>query len=249
MLCRTAGGIPLYDEQLGAGCALVTAVGELAGEAKLAPGVLPERLPILAPAQVTDGEAFPVEVQVYSQGLATGEVLLKKNDKTLDTKKVSLLRGLNRITFEPRITGDNGAITLEADANIAGDPFPENNVFRAALNVVGQPKILYAEGCKITESLPDWNADEVVLGDPVLNAKRIEDAAKVAAGADLIILALGGNEQTSREAWAPKHKGDRDSLDLLGNQDALVKAVLATGKPVVAVSTPEICSIRCSICS
>ena len=94
-------------------------------------------------------------------------------------------------------------------------------------------EILYAEGCKITESLPDWNADNVVLGDPVLNAKRIEEAAKVAAGADLIILALGGNEQTSREAWAPNHKGDRDSLDLLGNQDELVKAVLATGKPVV----------------
>ena len=94
-------------------------------------------------------------------------------------------------------------------------------------------EILYAEGCKITESLPDWNADNVVLGDPVLNAKRIEEAAKIAAGADLIILALGGNEQTSREAWAPNHKGDRDSLDLLGNQDELVKAVSATGKPVV----------------
>jgi beta-glucosidase len=48
-----------------------------------------------------------------------------------------------------------------------------------------------------------------------------------------VILALGGNEQTSREAWAPEHKGDRDSLDLLGNQDDLVKAILATGKPTV----------------
>ena len=94
-------------------------------------------------------------------------------------------------------------------------------------------EILYAEGCKITESYPDWDADTVVLGDPALNAKRIEEAAKVAANADVIILALGGNEQTSREAWAPDHKGDRDSLDLLGNQDDLVKAVLGTGKPVV----------------
>jgi beta-glucosidase len=94
-------------------------------------------------------------------------------------------------------------------------------------------EILYAEGCKITESFPDWDADTVVLGDPALNAKRIEEAAKVAASADVIILALGGNEQTSREAWAPNHKGDRDSLDLLGNQDDLVKAVLATGKPVI----------------
>jgi beta-glucosidase len=48
-----------------------------------------------------------------------------------------------------------------------------------------------------------------------------------------VVLALGENEQTSREAWAKDHLGDRDSLDLLGNQDDLVKAVLAVGKPVV----------------
>jgi beta-glucosidase len=94
-------------------------------------------------------------------------------------------------------------------------------------------EILYAEGCKITESEPDWNADKVVLGDPTLNARRIEEAAKIAAQADVVILALGGNEQTSREAWAANHPGDRDNLDLLGNQDDLVKAILATGKPTV----------------
>jgi beta-glucosidase len=94
-------------------------------------------------------------------------------------------------------------------------------------------EVLYAEGTKITETFPDWDADKVVLGDPVLNAKRIEEATKVAQKADIVILALGGNEQTSREAWAPEHQGDRDSLDLLGNQDDLVKAVLATGKPTI----------------
>jgi beta-glucosidase len=96
-------------------------------------------------------------------------------------------------------------------------------------------EILYAEGCKITETPPDWDADKVVIGDPALNAKRIDEASKVAKKADLIILALGDNEQTSREAWSAEHKGDRDSLDLLGNQDDLVKAMLATGKPVVVV--------------
>jgi beta-glucosidase-like glycosyl hydrolase len=94
-------------------------------------------------------------------------------------------------------------------------------------------EVLYSLGCKITESNPDWDADKVVVGDPALNAKRIEEAAKVAATADVVILALGGNEQTSREAWAVNHPGDRDSLDLLGNQDDLVKAVLATGKPTI----------------
>ena len=73
------------------------------------------------------------------------------------------------------------------------------------------------------------------MGDPALNAKRTEEAVKVAKNADLIILALGDNEQTSREAWAPEHPGDRDSLELLGNQDDLAKAMLALGKPVVVV--------------
>jgi len=94
-------------------------------------------------------------------------------------------------------------------------------------------EVLYAEGCKITETDPDWNADKVVLGDPVQNAKRIAAAVPVAKKADLVILVLGGNEQSSREAWAPNHPGDRDNLDLLGSQDDLVKAVLATGKPMV----------------
>ncbi len=94
-------------------------------------------------------------------------------------------------------------------------------------------EVLYAEGCKITETVPDWNADKVELGNPSLNAKRIQDAVRVAKPADVIILVLGENEQTSREAWEVNHLGDRESLDLLGSQDDLVKAMLATGKPVV----------------
>jgi beta-glucosidase len=96
-------------------------------------------------------------------------------------------------------------------------------------------EVLYAEGTKITETLPDWDADKVVLGDPERNAKRIAEAVKTAQKSDVIILVLGDNEQTSREAWAPQHKGDRDDLTLLGNQDDLAKAMLATHKPVVAV--------------
>lgn len=96
-------------------------------------------------------------------------------------------------------------------------------------------QVLYAEGVKITETAPDYNADKVVLGNPELNARRTAQAVQVARQADVVILALGGNEQTSREAWAVNHPGDRTSLDLLGNQDDLVKAILATGKPVVVV--------------
>ena len=99
--------------------------------------------------------------------------------------------------------------------------------------VAGKSEVLYSEGVKITETKPDWNADKVVLGDPALNAERIKAAVKVAKQADVIILVLGENEQTSREAWAANHPGDRDSLDLLGNQDDLAREMVALGKPVI----------------
>ena len=90
--------------------------------------------------------------------------------------------------------------------------------------------MVYSEGCKITESLPDWDADKVVLGDPAKNAKRIAEAVVVAKKADVVILVLGENEQTSREAWAMNHLGDRHSLDLLGNQDESGEADFGYGK-------------------
>ena len=108
------------------------------------------------------------------------------------------------------------------------------SILQGIKNKVGaSAEVLYSEGCKITETPPDWYADKVVLGDPARNAKRITTAVQVAKRADIVILVLGENEQTSREAWAATHEGDRDNLDLLGNQDDLVKAILAAGKPIV----------------
>lgn len=80
-----------------------------------------------------------------------------------------------------------------------------------------------------------WQQDEVTPSDPAEDRRQIAEAVEVAKQADAIVLAIGGNEQTSREAWGLKHMGDRTSLDLIGRQDELVNAMLATGKPVVAL--------------
>ena len=93
-------------------------------------------------------------------------------------------------------------------------------------------KVLYSEGCKITIG-GSWGEDQVVPSDPEEDRKQIAEAVEVAKQADVIVLAIGGNEQTSREAWARNHMGDRTSLELIGRQEELVKAMLATGKPVV----------------
>jgi beta-glucosidase len=94
--------------------------------------------------------------------------------------------------------------------------------------------VLHAEGCKITVG-GSWQQDEVVPSDPAEDRKQIAEAVAVARQADVIVLAIGGNEQTSREAWSLKHMGDRTSLDLVGRQDELLDALIATGKPVVAL--------------
>ena len=93
-------------------------------------------------------------------------------------------------------------------------------------------EVLYSEGCKITVG-GSWNEDEVKLSDPEEDRRQIAEAVKVANKADIMVLAIGGNEQTSREAWSFQHLGDRASLDLIGRQEELVDAMLATGKPVV----------------
>jgi len=125
-----------------------------------------------------------------------------------------------------------------ADVHLGGysdNPGRGSSILQGIREKVGtRAEVVYSEGCKITETAPDWSADKVVLGDPALNAKRIDAAVKGVRKADIIILVVGENEQTSREAWAPNHPGDRDSLDLLSNQDDLAKALVATGKPVVA---------------
>ena len=93
-------------------------------------------------------------------------------------------------------------------------------------------KVLYSEGCKITIG-GSWNQDEVVPSDPEEDRRQIAEAVKVAKKADVIVLAIGGNEQTSREAWGLNHMGDRTSLDLIGRQEELVKAMVALGKPII----------------
>jgi beta-glucosidase len=94
--------------------------------------------------------------------------------------------------------------------------------------------ILYSEGCRITES-GSWFRDEVILPDPEEELIRLEEAVSVANKCDIIILAVGENEQICREAWSENHPGDTASLDLIGNQNELVKRIGSLGKPVIAV--------------
>ena len=94
-------------------------------------------------------------------------------------------------------------------------------------------KVNYAEGVKITKEGGNWFGDTNTLNDAASDQKLIDEAVKVANNSDNVVLVIGGNEDTNKEGWAENHLGDRDSLDLVGRQNDLVKAILATGKPTV----------------
>ncbi len=100
--------------------------------------------------------------------------------------------------------------------------------------VSGRATVTFAQGVRITQN-DDWWADDVRLADPADNRRLIDEAVAVARSADQIVLAVGDTEQTSREGWAKNHLGDRTSLDLVGEQQALFDALHALGKPITVV--------------
>jgi beta-glucosidase len=99
-------------------------------------------------------------------------------------------------------------------------------------------RIEHAEGVQIVDPLRPGEAENISPirpADPSANRARIAEAVELAKRSDLVILAVGDVPQVTHEAINPDAPGDRATISLFGDQDALVDAVLATGKPVVAV--------------
>jgi beta-glucosidase len=126
-----------------------------------------------------------------------------------------------------------------AEAHLGGysdDPQRRVSVLQGVRDKLGnRVKVNYAEGCKITQEGGNWWADSSNLSDAATDDKLIAEAVAVAKASDVALLVVGGNEDTSKEAWADNHLGDRDHLDLVGKQNDLVKAIVETGKPVIVL--------------
>ena len=75
--------------------------------------------------------------------------------------------------------------------------------------VQGQIEVLYHEGLQNHASAAPGRKMKSFPSDPLEDRKSIAEAVEVAKRADVIVLAIGGNEQTSREAWMLNHLGDR----------------------------------------
>lgn len=156
-------------------------------------------------------------------------ILLKNENKTLPLDKGKLK--------SIAVIGPNAE-----RAHLGGytDPNPPRSVslLEGIQKKVGSKvKVNYAKGVRITKEDGDWFGDTSTLNDEADDRRLIKEAVEVARKSDAVVLSIGGNEDTNKEAWADNHLGDRDSLELVGRQNDLVKAVLATGKPVIVFLT------------
>jgi beta-glucosidase len=122
----------------------------------------------------------------------------------------------------------------------SGEPYKKVSLFEGIKNKVGShTEVVFSKGCRITtnyssSSHDNWaNVNEIIFPSREENEKYIKEAVEVAKISDIIILAIGEYEQICREAWSTNHHGDAATLDLISDQEDLVKAMVATGKPVV----------------
>lgn len=155
-------------------------------------------------------------------------VILLKNDNQLlplDARKIKTMAvigpnaadiHLGGYTIEPR----NGISVLDGIKHFAGQQF----------------NVLYAEGCKITTSPGSfWDNNNTAMNDEASDRKLMDEAVRVAAKSDVVLLVIGENESICREGWSEEHRGDRDDLSLWGRQEELARELVKTGKPVIVL--------------
>lgn len=180
--------------------------------------------PFIDPEEADEISGAEEHRDVAKQAASESVTLLKNKDNILplDRNKIKKLA----------VIGPNANRSLLG--GYSGRPVYESTFLDGIKEKVGgQIDVVYSEGCKITIG-GSWEEDEVVLADPEKNRKLIKEAKETAKDADVIVLAIGGNDQTSRESWALNHMGDRTNLEMVGEQNELVQAMVETGKPVVA---------------
>ncbi len=175
-------------------------------------------------AKKADGLTAQPDAVALAHEAATKTVVLLKNNGLLplDAKKVGKVLVLG---------------THAKDCPIGGYSDVPRHVVSILDGIQAEGKkqgfpVAYSAAVRITDQRI-WGQDKVNFTDPAVNAKLIAEAVEAAKSADTIIMVLGDNEQTSREAWADNHLGDRDSLDLMGQQNDLAKAIFDLKKPTV----------------
>lgn len=160
------------------------------------------------------------EHQAVSLRAALESIVLLKNEGGM----LPLSKELKRVA----VIGPNADETTDLICRYGPANAPIRSVYRGIRKYLPSAEVRYAKGADII----DRHFPESELYDIPLDADEQalqDEAVALAAASDVAILVLGGNEKTVREEYS------RTSLDLCGRQEELLRAVYATGTPVVLV--------------
>lgn len=158
------------------------------------------------------------EHQAVSLRAALESIVLLKNEGGF----LPLSRSLKRVAvIGPNADERQNLICRYGPANA-----PIKTVYQGIKEYLPDADVRYAKGADII----DKHFPESELYDVPLDADEqamIDEAVALARESEVAILVLGGNEKTVREEYS------RTELDLCGRQEELLRAVCATGTPVV----------------
>ncbi|WP_442588930.1 beta-glucosidase BglX [Pedobacter sp. AW31-3R] len=152
-------------------------------------------------------------------------VLLKNNNQLLPLKKNAKIALIGPLADNKR--------DMIGNWSAAGDWKQAISVMEGLKNMAPDMNITYAKGANLVDDpaiLKQINANGAeITADKKSPEELINDAVAAAKNADIAVVVLGESAIMGGEATS------RTNLDLLPNQQALLKAITATGKPVVLV--------------
>ena len=156
-------------------------------------------------------------------------VLLKNQNETLPLKKDAKVALVGPLAKAP--------IDMMGSWAAAGKPAQSVTLFDGMSSVIGdKANLIYARGANITSdkkvldylNFLNFDAPEVV-DDPRPANVLIDEAVKAAKDADVIVAAVGESRGMSHES------SSRTDLNIPETQRELIRALKATGKPLVLV--------------
>jgi beta-glucosidase len=155
--------------------------------------------------------------------LARQSLVLLKNDGILPLDRSRLKR--------IAVVGPNGDSNSMLQGNYHGSPSEPVSILKGIRQIAGKGvEVTYVMGSPVTTKpgIAPWSGQDNKTSRPV--QELFDEALASVTDADLIIYVGGITSAQEGEAF------DRDSIELPGEQEKLIRALYATGKPVVMVN-------------
>ena len=160
------------------------------------------------------------EHQAVSLEAARQSLVLLKNE----THLLPLSKSIRSIA----VIGPNADEQTQLICRYGPANAPIKTVYQGIKELLPHAEVIYKKGCDIID--PHFPESEILDFPKTAEEVRLmEEAIHAAKQAEVVVMVLGGNELTVREDRS------RTSLNLPGRQEELLKAVCATGKPIILV--------------